>query len=278
MTLAVGIDVGATKIAAGLVDVERGTVLSTCRQATEAARGAQAVLADCVALAGDLAAGHELAAVGLGVPELVDPSGRVRSAETIDWRATDLTGALGAVAPAHVESDVRAAALAEARHGAGRAAGDFLYVSVGSGISHTLVIDGVPRAGARGSAMNTGSPLVERWSSGLALAHRTGNATAQDALDDPAATPVVQDAGRRLGAVLAVLVNALDPGAVVVGGGLGLDRRYREIVAAAMREGIYDADVRGGRQGVPAARGVDAGVIGAALAATSRPSPSPAPR
>jgi predicted NBD/HSP70 family sugar kinase len=126
--------------------------------------------------------------------------------------------------------------------------------------------------------MNTGSPLVERWSSGLALARRTGNATALDALDDPAATPVVQDAGRRLGAVLAVLVNALDPGAVVVGGGLGLDRRYREIVAAAMREGIYDPDVRVGLEVVPAALGADAGVIGAALAATSRPSPSPAPR
>jgi hypothetical protein len=51
-----------------------------------------------------------------------------------------------------------------------------------------------------------------------------------------------------------------------------------EIVAAAMREGVYDPDVRVGLEVVPAALGADAGVIGAALAATSPPSPSPAPR
>jgi glucokinase len=277
VTLAVGIDVGATKIAAGLVDVGRGAVLDRRLVATEAGRGPEAVLAGCVTLARELAAGHEVRAVGLGVPELVGPSGRVRSAETLDWRTTDLVGALGVVAPARVESDVRAAALAEARHGAGRSVADFLYVSVGSGISHTLVAEGRPRVGARGSAMTTGAPLVERSSGGLALARRTGHATAQDALADPGATPIVQDAARRLGGVLAVLVNALDPGAVVVGGGLGLDRRYREIAVAAMREAIYDPDVRR-LDVIPATLGADAGVIGAALAATSRPSPSPAPR
>jgi glucokinase len=269
VTLAVGLDVGATKIAAALVDVAHGRVEAALRRPTEAARGGDAVLADCVALARELAAGRAVAAVGLGVCELVDPAGRVHSAETVDWRDTDLAAALGAVAPARVESDVRAAALAEARHGAGRTAADFLYVSVGSGISHCLVADGTPRAGARGSAMNTGAPLVERWSGGLALARRTGRATAQEALADPEADATVRDAAERLGAVLAVLVNALDPGALVIGGGLGLDDRYRAGVVEAMRPAIYDDAVRD----LPvhaAALGADAGAIGAALAAADQ--------
>jgi glucokinase len=86
-------------------------------------------------------------------------------------------------------------------------------------------------------------------------------------LTDPAAAAVVEDAARRLGLALAMLVNALDPGAVVVGGGLGLDDRYRALAVTAMREAIYDADARE-LPVLPAALGADAAVIGAALAAT----------
>jgi glucokinase len=81
---------------------------------------------------------------------------------------------------------------------------------------------------------------------------------AEDALADPRAAAVVDDAARRLGAVLATLVNALDPGAVVFGGGLGLDARYRERVVAAMRPAIYDDAVRD-LPVRPAALGADAG-------------------
>jgi glucokinase len=269
VTVAVGVDVGATKLAAGRVDLDRGAILAAQRTPTAPERGPDAVLADCVDLARALAAGTEVAGVGLAVCELVDPHGRVRSAETIDWRATDLPGVFAGIAAARVESDVRAAAIAEASFGAGREERDFLYVSVGSGISHCLMTDGVPRAGTRGAAIGTGAPLVERWSSGLALARLSGHASAQEALADPAAETVVADGARRLGQVLASLVNALDPGAVVIGGGLGLHDGYRERVVAALRADVYDEDARD-LPVLPAVLGADAGVIGAALVGGTR--------
>ena len=267
MTLALGIDVGGTKVAAGLVDVERGIVGAARRQATRAERGGAAVLDDCRSLAHLVAGDAEPAAVGLAVCELVGVDGRLRSAETVDWRAVDLAGAFAPIAArVRVESDVRAAALAEARLGAGRGVPDFLYVSVGSGISHCLMVDGRPRLGVHGSAIGTGAPLVERWSGGLALARRSGHASAEEALADPGASEVVRYGARRLGLALAALVNALDPGVVIVGGGLGLDERYRELVVDAMREPIYDPAARGVPV-VAAALGPDAAVIGAALGA-----------
>jgi glucokinase len=261
VTLAVGVDVGATKIAAARVDVERGEILEARRIPTAPQRGPDAVLSDCRELATELGAG--VAALGIAVCELVDPSGRVCSGETIDWRDVDLLATFG-----WVESDVRAAALAEARFGAGRDEPDFLYVTVGSGISHCLMSGGEPRVGVRGSAIGTGAPLVERWSSGLALARRTGHASAEEALADPAATETVEDAARRLGLVLAALVNALDPGAVIVGGGLGLHDGYRARVEAALRAEVYDPRARG-LPVLPAGLGADAPVIGAALAAAA---------
>jgi glucokinase len=263
---AIGLDVGATKIAAARVDVACGAVLDARRIATRAERDPDEVLGDCLELARELAAGAATAAVGIALCELVGPDGALRSAETIDWRDRDLGQAFAAVAPARVSADVRAAALAEARHGAGRDEPDFLYVSVGSGISHCLMVGGAPRVGVRGSALATGAPLVERWSSGAALARRTGHADARAALADPAAAPVVADAARRLGLVLAALVNALDPGAIVVGGGLGLHDGYRAQVAAAMRSAIYDAAARE-LPVRPAGLGTSSAVIGAACAA-----------
>jgi glucokinase len=191
----------------------------------------------------------------------VDLAGRVCSAETVDWRDVDLLGMFDCV-----ESDVRAGALAEARFGAGRDEPDFLYVSVGSGISHCLMTAGEPRLGVRGSAIGTGAPLVERWSSGLALERRTGHASAEAALADPASDDVVEDAARRLGLALAALVNALDPGAVIIGGGLGLHDGYRVRVEAALRAEVYDPRARE-LPVLPAGLGPDAPVIGAALAA-----------
>jgi glucokinase len=264
VTVAIGVDVGATKIAAALVDLERGRVEAARRIPTAPQRGSDAVLAGCRALVAELM--RELTGVpaGLAVCELVGPDGSIRTAETVDWRGVDLSDTFDVV-----ESDVRAAALAEARFGAGRDQPDFLYVSVGSGISHCLMTPDGPRLGVRGAAIGTGAPLVEQWAGGLALARRTGHVAAEDALADPAAKDVVEDAAIRLGVTLAALVNALDPGAVIVGGGLGLHDGYRERVERALRAAIYDAEARA-LPVLPAGLRGDAPVIGAALAAAAR--------
>jgi glucokinase len=259
VTVALGVDVGGTKIAAARVDVERGAVLASRRRATAPARGSDAVLADCRALIDEL--GDGVVAIGLAVCELVGADGRVRSAETVDWRDVDLLATFD-----RVESDVRAAAVAEARFGHGRDRPDFLYVSIGTGVSHCLMVDGRPRLGVHGSAIGTGAPLVEQWSGGLALARRSGHATAEEALTDPAAAGVVEEGASRLGLALAALVNALDPGAVIVSGGLGLNDRYRKRVEVALRAAVYDPEARE-LPFLPAGLRADAAVIGAAIEA-----------
>ena len=128
----------------------------------------------------------------------------------------------------------------------------------------------MPRAGVRGSAIGTGAPLVEQWSSGLALARRTGHATRRGRRS-PTRPPRRwwRRARGGSGPSLAALVNALDPGAVVVGGGLGLHDGYRARVEAALRAAVYDPEARE-LPVLPAGLRADAPVIGAALAAAAR--------
>jgi glucokinase len=306
--LAIGIDVGGTKVAGGLV-AEDGSVLARGVVPTDAARGPEPVLDDVVALAGRLAReasrrGLVPEAVGLGVCELVDTEGRLASEQTLAWRDLPVRERLDRIAPAWIEADCRAAALGEARFGAGREFPTFLYLTIGTGISCTLMIEGRPWTGARGATGTiatgrhsvlclecgamTGS-VLEELASGPALASRyaalSGRpcpggapfvfAAAEEG--DAAALRVVDTAARSLGATLGLVVSVLDPHAVVTGGGLGsVPSLFWSTLEAAARESIWSFAQRG-LPIVRASRGNEAGLVGAAIAALDRTAPAPSP-
>jgi glucokinase len=265
VTRAVGIDVGGTKVAAGLVDVTTGRLQARLQVATRPERAGRDVLADCAELAAQL--GEGVLPVGIGLCELVDLDGRPTSADTIDWRDLELGTAIEAPRVV-LESDVRAAALAEAAFGAGAGQSPFLFAIVGTGASVCLVVDGVPYAGAHGHAITLGAPPVERVASGRALALAAGAERAEDVISDPAHAGLVHAAAAELGQALAVLANALDPAVIVLGGGLGTDPTFRELVEAACRPRLaYPSTPALGV--VASALGHDGGIIGAAMRAAA---------
>jgi glucokinase len=297
---AIGIDVGGTKIAGGLVRLATGEVGARRVVPTSPERGGEAVLADVVAVAGELSAdgaarGGAIQGIGVGVPELVDLDGVVRSGNVIGWEGLPVTERLGQIAPVVIETDVRAAARAEARYGAGRAFGLFAYVTVGTGISCCLVQDGAPFAGARGNALVLASApmtvpsdthgvvskfVLEDYASGPALVARyrqqTGQAvTGAEAVlaaagaGDEAANEIVRSAGETLGSSVGFLVNVLDPAAVIVGGGLGLaGGLFWERLVESTRAHVWSEATRQ-LPILPAALGADAGLIGAAATAAT---------
>lgn len=269
MKLCVGLDVGGTKIDGCLADIETGEVHATERVPNRASRPGAVVLDECVQLAERLAHGHLLGSVGIGICELVDLAGRIQSATTIDWRELDVCAAFAHLARARLESDVRAAAVAEATFGAGRGHVEpWLYFSVGTGISYVLVQDGRPYTGARGNALIVGAPPVETVASGAALQKAASVRRAEELFDKTGSPDLVRTATTALGAALATLANALDPALIVIGGGLGLNDDYRRAAVVAMRERI-EAEATRAVPVVPADLGVLAGPLGAALAGSN---------
>jgi glucokinase len=300
-TYALGLDVGGTKIAGGVIALDTGRVLARRVIPTRAERGGAAVLADALALAAALRAdadglGVSISGLGVGVPELVDADGNITSGHAIAWRGAPVRERFAELAPAVVEADVRAHALAEARYGAGRAYKLFAFVTVGTGISSCLVQDSMPYAGARGNALILASspltttcsvcgavlrPVLEEFAAGPALVARYNQQYAGHAArgEDVVAAAeagvagarnVLQTAGEALGVSAGWLINVLDPQALVVGGGLGLaGGLYWESFVAATRAHIW-ADASRDLPIVSAALGPDAGMIGAAAAAGER--------
>jgi glucokinase len=266
VSLVAGIDAGGTKLAVGMVDPDAGRLLECHESPTQRHRGGHAVLENCLELLREVSHGQVIAAIGVGVPELVSLEGKIQTAENWDWRDDSFRPALRKIAPLHIESDVRAAALAEARFGAGRALSSFLYLTIGTGVSHTFVVGGKPWRGARGNAIITGAPPVELVASGAALAGQARGRSGKEVLATPGDEPLVEAAARALGTELAALVNAFDPEAVVVGGGLGLAPGFMPRIVARMRPQIYANSTRD-LAVHPCELGVHAGVIGAAVSA-----------
>jgi glucokinase len=298
---AIGIDVGGTKIAAGAVDVATGKVRHRCEMRTPAAGAAPAIMDAMASVLAEVAAaiadeGRRPTAVGVGLPELVSVDGEIGSAHLGDWTTAPVGERLGSVAPALVTSDVRASAAAEARFGAGRGLPLFAFVSIGTGISSTIVLDGTPIVGARGGAVvfasgtlavPCGQPgewaafSLEQYASGQAIARRYRDATGAPVTEarpvvaaaergDGAAIEIVESAATALGSALGWLVNLLDPDAIVIGGGLGLaPGRFRQRLAEATRAHIWNPSARGVPL-LPARLGADAGIVGAALIASDR--------
>jgi glucokinase len=162
VTLAIGVDIGGTKVAAGVVD-DRGDIVASARRDTPSHDPAkiEEIIGDVVR---ELQATHEIEAVGIGAAGFVDSArANVVFAPNLAWRDEPLRAAVEARCglPVVVENDANAAAWAEARFGAGRGQDYLVILTVGTGLGGGLVIDGELYRGRLGIAAEFGHLTVE---------------------------------------------------------------------------------------------------------------------
>jgi glucokinase len=157
MSLAIGVDVGGTKLAAGVVD-EKGSIIEMVKRPTPAANASRTIelVSDAV---NELLGRYEVDAIGIGAAGFVEESrSAVVFAPNLAWRnepvarqVEDRTGR-----PVVVENDANAAAWAEATLGAGRGHDHVMMITVGTGIGGGLVLNGELYRGRWGMAGEPG--------------------------------------------------------------------------------------------------------------------------
>jgi glucokinase len=143
MGLTIGVDIGGTKIAAGVVD-EAGRLLMTTRRETTASdpEAIESEVADAVA---ELRVEHAVEAVGVAAAGFIEArTGVVLFAPNVAWRnepvRDDLAKRIGL--PVTVDNDANAAAWGEFRFGTAEAVRDMVLVTVGTGVGGGIVVDG----------------------------------------------------------------------------------------------------------------------------------------
>jgi glucokinase len=297
-----GLDIGGTKLAAGVVDAD-GTVRGFTAVPTERERGSDDVLTRLFEL-GRLAVAdsgaEEIIGIGIGCGGPLDVERGVLIAPLhlpgwIDVPVVELAErAFGR--PAVLDNDATAAAAAEHRFGAGRGTQNLVYLTLSTGVGGGVVLDGHVFRGATGNGGELGHVTVdwrgrecrgcgrrgclEAYVSGTSIAERAAEAglhgaTAADVADaarvgDPAAAKVWRETCEALACGVTSIANLFEPEVVVIGGGVS---RQGDHLLAPVRE-VVEAQVIGppGRvvRVLEAALGDHVGVAGAAAVAYER--------
>ncbi|MEU3465520.1 ROK family glucokinase [Streptomyces sp. NPDC006733] len=152
MGLTIGVDIGGTKIAAGVVD-EDGSILETCKVPTPATPEAVVdAIADAVRT---VSTDHEVEAVGIGAAGYVDDKrATVLFAPNINWRHEALKDKVEQRVglPVIVENDANAAAWGEYKFGAGQGHDDVVCITLGTGLGGGIIIGGKLHRGRFGVA------------------------------------------------------------------------------------------------------------------------------
>jgi glucokinase len=158
MVLAIGVDVGGTKVAAGVVD-EVGKVLAMSRRDTPVG-AVRSEIEDLISEAvRELLGSHAVGLVGIGAAGFVSADrSTVLFAPNLSWRDEPLGRVIQRRVglPTVVENDANAAAWAEARFGAGAGESNVVVITVGTGIGGGIIIDGKLRRGRFGLAGEIG--------------------------------------------------------------------------------------------------------------------------
>ena len=289
----IGVDVGGTKVLVAALD---GGQMSEPHIEPTSRESSDALLDQLVGAIERVAGGDGAAAVGLGVPSVVEwETGRVRSSVNIPLADVALREVLAdrLGLPVFVDNDASVAALAEAEATGAR---HLVMLTIGTGVGGGVVIDGRVFRGATGAAPELGHMIIgadlqngepghrdrfpqpgslETLAAGTALdqlARERGFAGGREVVDaaqagDDTAREAVALLGRRLGVGIANAINAFDPEVVAIGGGVSsagdlLLDPARETARRFVLPGV------GARCEIRAARtGFEAGVRGAALLA-----------
>ena len=231
------IDIGGTKLEAGLVDRE-GRVLTRRRTATEGGGGAEALFARLVALVDEVIesgrhhGAPEVCGVGTGGP-MTRGGASVTPINIPAWKAFPLQARLAehCALPTYVDNDAKALALGEGWRGAARGASDYLAMVVSTGVGGGIVLDGRLLDGADGNAGHIGHVIVEpdghlcgcgahgcleAEASGTAIAAITGRPAAE------ADAVTITRTGTLVGRAVASVANLLDLRLTVVAGSVAL--------------------------------------------------------
>jgi glucokinase len=239
-----GVDIGGTKVQVGVV--QDGELIQEVRFETSASASKEQILAELVHNVTPLVTA-DVAGIGIGVPGLVDEEeGIVHNVQNIpSWREVHLKQHLAGYfdKPVYLTNDANAFAIGEKMYGQGRPYTNLVGLALGTGLGAGIIINHQLYSGTLSSAGEFGmipylDKTIEDYCSGKFFGQRTGrtgpewHALAEQG--DAEALAVYAEYGRHLGKALHVILYAISPEAIFLGG--SVSQGY-----AFFRDSLYES-------------------------------------
>jgi glucokinase len=163
---AVGVDVGGTRVAAGLVE-RKGRIVKEVRTLTPRDAGPFAIVDAIIELIEDVSSGvhpSEIAGIGVGLPAQIDfLKQSVEFCTNLPLNGVDMRSLI--MSRVHhsvtIDNDSNCAGIGESRFGAGKKVRDFVMITLGTGVGGSLFFNGEPYRGSRGLAAEIGHMVVD---------------------------------------------------------------------------------------------------------------------
>ena len=270
----IGIDIGGTKTIIGIIDITKGKVIKKILIASKQFQNDKKNLNSIVSNTIDIIGKLKINKIGIGVPELIDNKGIIRGNYNFNWLNKNLADYFPRKFKVIVDSDVRCHLRAEKLYGYGKNAKNFIYINIGTGLSYAHYKNNEIYSGANGFAIHFASSKItlfnpkrnkkisqipENFYAGKSImtySNKNKNIKKQKI--------ILENIADSLGSLIGNLVNTVDPGFIVLGGGVILNNiEFRKMLINYSHNYILYKDIKKIRIFVSKLKN-DTGVLGAA--------------
>jgi len=250
-----GVDIGGTKTAIGIVDIKRGKVIDLHIMPSKKYKNDIKNLKEIVNSAIKIAQQNRVRHIGIGVPELITNDEIIKGNYNFNWNNKNLKEYFPKPYKVKVNSDVRCHLIAEQKFGKGINSKNFIYINIGSGLSYAHFKDKKIYTGDKGYAIHFASSVISLydWKKNKKI-----SITPEDFYSGKEILKVIEKFGKSksihkvlasisesLGSLIANLINSVDPGLVVLGGGVVMHHeKFKKEVIQNTRRFILATDVK----------------------------------
>jgi len=250
-----GVDIGGTKTAIGIVDTKRGKVIDLHIMPSKKYKNDIKNLKEIVNSAIKIAQQNRVRHIGIGVPELITNDEIIKGNYNFNWNNKNLKEYFPKPYKVKVNSDVRCHLIAEQKFGKGINSKNFIYINIGSGLSYAHFKDKKIYAGDKGYAIHFASSVISLydWKKNKKI-----SIIPEDFYSGKEILKVIEKFGKSksihkvlasisesLGSLIANLINSVDPGLVVLGGGVVMHHeKFKKEVIQNTRRFILATDVK----------------------------------
>tara|TARA_B100000686_G_scaffold109658_1_gene116816 strand:+ start:1793 stop:2698 length:906 start_codon:yes stop_codon:yes gene_type:complete len=251
-----GIDIGGTKTSFGIVDIHKGKIIKKIEIKSKTFKSDNKNLKNITDNAlkiiklAEKEHSIKIKKIGIGVPELINNKGVIKGEFNFRWQNLSFKKHFKKYnILAKPDSDVRNAIRGEKLYGAGRKFKNFVFVNIGTGLSYTLYQNKLIYSGHNGFAIHFASSKInlfnpknnnklelipEDYYSGKSITKILKKLGKKDYATDLTSIKkltvrqkkYLKNIGESLGSLIALLINIVDPEAVILGGGVIINNKF----------------------------------------------------
>ena len=225
----IGVDIGGTKTAIGIIDDKSGKVFKKIVIPSKAHKDDNKNLNRIIINILNLSNKNKINKIGIGIPELINNKGIIKGGYNFKWDNRNLTKYFPDTKYVKVDSDVRCHLRAEKYFGIAKNYTNFAYINIGTGLSYAHYKDEKIYSGAKGYAIHFASSKITLidWKKNKKISiipeeYYSGKEIIKilSIKNNIKKKKILNDVGESLSSLIGLLINTIDPDKLVLGGGV----------------------------------------------------------